>query len=889
MKKQIVFNVLVVFMIACATGQVRQAKEKQSKEKISLPTAAKPNYKNPSLPIENRVEDLISRMTLEEKVSQMVHNSPAIERLDIPVYNWWNECLHGVAFAGLATVFPQSIGLAASWDKDLVFQVANATSDEARAKHHDAVRRGERNSKGLTFWSPNINIFRDPRWGRGQETYGEDPYLTSRLGVAFVKGLQGDDPHYLKVVSTPKHFAVHSGPDPLRHRFDAIADERDLWDTYLPAFEACVREAKAFSVMGAYNRYNGVPCCANELLLEEILRKKWGFSGYVVSDCDAINNIYHDHHFVETPEEASAVAVKAGCDLNCGETYKTMVKAVKLGLISEDTINTSVKRLLEARFRLGMFDPPEMVPYSKIPFEVVDCLTHRKLALKAARESIVLLKNENNMLPLKKDLNCVAVIGPNADSVNVLLGNYCGTPSRAVTPLEGIIRKVSSQTKVLYAKGCDVSRICPLTTIPSSALKPPEDEKGLSGLKGEYFNNINLEGEPVTSRIDPEINFDWQEASPAPEVNAEQFSVRWSGKLIPPISGQYLIGLSTDDGVRLFIDGKNLIDDWRDHGVQTTSTTLTLEANHPYNIVVEFYDNTKFAVARLQWSTPVSNPFDEAISAVKQSDVAIVVLGLSLEIEDEGRDKKDIALPQPQEDLLNEIYNVGKPIILVLINGSPLAINWADEHLPAIVEAWYPGEEGGTAIADVLFGDYNPGGRLPVTFYKSLEQLPPFTDYNMASGRTYRYFKDEPLYPFGYGLSYTSFEYSDLALTPLQSKPEPTVSVSAKIKNTGKLSGDEVVQLYISHKSNSYIMPLHSLEGFERIHLNPDEEKTITITLTPRSFSLVTDKGKRIVEPGSYQITIGGGQPLPDSFDKHKKAQVLHTFFEVVEGTENID
>lgn len=686
-----------------------------------------PAYKDPSLPLAKRIDDLVSRMTLEEKVSQMMSGATAIKRLDIPEYNWWNECLHGVARAGIATVFPQAIGMGATWDPELIHSMAMATSDEARAKHHEAVRHNNRNIFfGLTFWSPNINIFRDPRWGRGQETYGEDPYLTARIGAAFVKGLQGDDPRYLKVVSTPKHFAVHSGPESERHTFDARISERDLRETYLPAFEACVKEGKAFSVMGAYNRLDGEACCASHKLLEQILRGEWGFQGYVVSDCGAIGDIFLHHKIVKSMEEATSLAVKRGCELDCGEEYRTLVKAVAMGLISEAQIDTAVKRLFEARFRLGMFDPPELVRYAQIPYSVNDSPEHRELALKTARESIVLLKNENYLLPLKKDLKSIAVIGPNADVVKVLLGNYEGTPSKAVTPLEGIRQKVSSSTKVLYAKGCELAG-------------PPTDTKS----------------------------------------------------------------------------------------------------------------------------------FDEAVRNAKVSDATIMILGISPDLEGEemtvsvpgfkGGDRLTLDLPQPQEKLLKAVQATGKPVVVVLLSGSALAVNWANEHVKAIVEAWYPGEEGGTAIADVLFGDYNPGGRLPVTFYKSVNQLPPFEDYNMA-GRTYRYFKGEPLYPFGHGLSYTTFKYNNLKLSGEKIKPQDSLQVSVEVQNAGNVAGDEVVELYVRHVKASVPVPIRSLAGFNRIHLEPKESKQVSFTLSPRQLSVIDDQGKRIVEPGDFQVEVGGKQ-----------------------------
>src|SRR6266850_1888862 len=544
-------------------------------------------YKDPSLPIKRRVDDLVSRMTLEEKVSQMMNAAPAIKRLDIPEYEWWNEGLHGVARAGYATVFPQAIGLAATWDTELMHQVADVISTEARAKHHEFLRHNQHaRYQGLTYWSPNINIFRDPRWGRGQETYGEDPYLTSRLGVAFVKGLQGDDPRYLKLVATPKHYAVHSGPEPERHAFDAKVFERDLRETYLPAFRATIVEAHAASVMCAYNRTNTEPCCANDRLMMDILRKEWGFNGYVVSDCGAISDIWKGHKFAKSEAAASAMAVKVGTDLACGREYASLIQAVKDGLISEAEIDVSLKRLMTARFRLGMFDPPEMVPYTRIPFSENDSPAHRALSRKAARESIVLLKNEHNALPLKKDLKTIAVIGPNADAPEVLLGNYSGRPSKSVTPLAGIRNAVSPGTKVLYALG---STLTGEAVIPVPASVLTVGGKGTPmGFRGEYFNNQELQGQPADVRTDEQVNFDWGRYKPAPHVGENNFSVRWTGKLIPAESGAYRLGVTADDGVRLYLDGQLLIDVWTSNPTKTVTKEVNLEAGRAYDVRMEY-------------------------------------------------------------------------------------------------------------------------------------------------------------------------------------------------------------------------------------------------------------------------------------------------------------
>ena len=831
---------------------------------------ANASYLNPSLPLDQRLNDLISRMTLEEKVSQMMNAAPAIPRLGITEYDWWNEGLHGVAFSGVATVFPQAIGLGATFDPPLINRVATVISDEARAKYHEAQRRGNRNRfYGLTFWSPNINIFRDPRWGRGQETYGEDPYLSARLGVEFVKGLQGEDPKYLKTVATPKHYAVHSGPEPERHRFNAAATERELRETYLPAFRATVIEGQAKSVMCAYNRTNGEPCCANTKLLGDILRGEWGFDGYVVSDCGAIDDIYQRHYFVKTAEEASAMAVRRGTDLECGDSYKSLVNAVKQGLISEAEIDRALKRLFEARFRLGMFDPPSIVPYARIPFSANDSEEHRQLALEAARKSIVMLKNENNALPLRKDLKSIAVIGPNANEIQVLLGNYNGQPSRATTPLEGIRRRVSPQTKVVHAAGTTLTEIS-VVPVPPSELRGPAGQRGLHA---EYFANKELEGAPALKRVDEVVNFDWGMSNPAPGVPADDFSVRWIGKLVPTMSGKYRFGAIADDGVRIYLDGKLIAEDWTQHAPRTVTAEVELQAGKSYDLKMEYFESKIGAVAKLVWQPPVAkagSPYADAMNIAKEADAVVLVLGLSPQLEGEemnvrepgflGGDRTDIQLPARQHGLLEAIAATGKPIVLVLMSGSALAVNWADLHVDAIVQAWYPGEEGGAAIADVLFGDYNPSGRLPVTFYKSVDQLPPFENYAME-GRTYRFFKGQPLYPFGHGLSYTKFKYSSINISSPRVKPTDKVTVSATVENAGDRAGDEVVQLYVTDLQASVRVPIRSLAGVERVHLKPGERRVISFTIEPRQLSVITDAGRVVVEPGDFKVSVGGKQP----------------------------
>lgn len=836
-----------------------------------------PPYLNPGLSVEERVDDLISRMTLEEKISQMRYDAPAIERLNIPSYNWWNECLHGVARAGIATVFPQAIALASTWDTDLIYQVATVISDEARAKYHHAVKNDNRGRYyGLTFWSPNINIFRDPRWGRGQETYGEDPYLTSQIGISFIKGLQGNDPNYFKVIATPKHFAVHSGPEPDRHHFNAVVNPRILWDTYLPAFEACITEGQAYSIMGAYNRTNGEPCCASPALLQNILRDTWYFRGYVVSDCWAIQDIHANHHYVKTPPEAAAVAVRSGCDLNCGNHYPYLTEAVRLGLITEETINTSVKRLFKARFKLGMFDPEEMVLYASIPYKIVNCRKHRELARQTASASVVLLKNQNNLLPLQKDLSSIAVIGPNADNIEVLEGNYHGTSSKYVTILQGIKNKVSEKTIVRYAKGCEIAKstLLPLRTIPSHCLTSDESME-IQGLKGEYFSNMSLKGKPAVIRNDSVLAFNWKQGNPAEKIPSDRFSVRWTGYLTVPETGPYNLGITGDDGYRFYLNNKKIIDLWNDQSPTTSIHKIHLKVDTFYPIRLEYYENGGDASLNLQWNSSRilrqiekedEKELTKAVQIATQSEVAVVIGGLSPQLEGEemqsdmqgfqGGDRTDITLPEPQIHLLKALSATDTPVILVLLSGSALAVNWADSHIPAILEVWYPGEEGGHGVADVIFGDYNPAARLPVTFYTSIEQLPSFEDYSMKN-HTYRYSKGEVLYPFGYGLSYTDFSYSNMICSSIEINPEEELIISVDITNTGKMNGDEVVQLYVSDLESSYPVPIKSLRDFKRIHIKSGNTKTVTFNLDKNDFSTVNNQGKKIVKLGKFEIMVG--------------------------------
>jgi beta-glucosidase len=863
-------SLLLVLAIIVLTGNTRIT------NLAATPTPAF-TFLNPDLPTDQRVDDLVARMTLEEKVGQMMNAAPAIPRLGVPEYNWWNECLHGVARAGLATVFPQAIGLGAAWDEDMQFRMSDAISDEARAKHHDFVRKGHRLIyQGLTFWSPNINIFRDPRWGRGQETYGEDPYLTGRLAVQFIKGLQGDDPKYFKTIATVKHFAVHSGPEPERHFFDAQADERDFRETYLPQFEMGIKEGKAYSVMCAYNRYHGEACCGSSRLLTTILRNEWKFKGYVVSDCGAIDDIYQRHKIVATPEEAGSLAVKAGCDLECATTYAHLVDAVRKNIITEKEIDVAVKRLFTARFRLGMFDPPEKVKYTKIPYSVVDSREHRQLALEAARKSIVLLKNQDNLLPLKKDLKTLAVIGPNADQWQMLLGNYNGLPSKAVTPLEGIREKTGNGTRILYAPGCELAEGLPnFERVPAAALSHGAEK----GLQADYYNNREFSGAILFSAVEAQLDDNWNEDAPRKDMNDDDFGVKYNGDITPDQTGLYQLGIITTCKVKLYLDDSlvaftsyHFRDEYNDPRLRK-SNSIRLEAGKKYKLRVEAGESYGDARVQLVWSRQGTNTREElrqeALAAARQADAVVLCMGLSARLEGEemdvnidgfkGGDRTNLDLPKVQEDLIREIAALGKPVVLVLLNGSALSINWEDQHIPAILEAWYPGQAAGQAIADVLFGDYNPAGRLPLTFYKDVKDLPAFGDYTMA-GRTYRYFKGEPLYPFGYGLSYTRFQYSNLQIAKT-ARSGDTVRVTVNVKNTGGREGDEVAQLYVSDKNAPVPVPIRSLRGFKRIHLRPGEEKTLHFAIAPDAFTVIDDKMQKVALPGQFDIAIGGGQP----------------------------
>lgn len=841
-------------------------------------------YQDPSLGIEQRVDDLVSRMTLEEKIGQMMNSAPAIPRLGVAEYDWWSEGLHGVARSGYATMFPQAIGMAATWDAKLVGEMGTTVSVEARAKYQQALRDGvHARYFGLTIWSPNINIFRDPRWGRGQETYGEDPFLTSTLGVAFVRGLQGDDPKYLRTVATPKHFAVHSGPEASRHRFDVEPSAMDLEDTYLPAFRATVTEGHAESVMCAYNAVNGLPACANTMLLEDTLRKAWGFAGYITSDCGAVDDFFHAtaHHTSPDAEHASATAVLAGTDTNCGDTYKSLGEAVREKLLPESAIDTALRRLFTARFRLGMFDPPSEVAYARIPYSAVDSAVHRALALKSAEESMVLLKNEGGILPLDGSRRTIAVVGPNAASLSALEGNYNAVASHPVLALDGL-EDGMKDAEIFYSQGSPYAEGAPL---PAPRTLFSTGAPGtVQGLSGDYFANSDFAGAPVLRRVDPQIDFDWNAASPAPGVPANNFSVRWSGEVKVPAPGDYSFQVTLahcypcGDHERFMVelDGKQVAsfatpEPAGDRSNLTPVFRMHLADTQPHSFRLDYAHSAQLfgAGITLNWTPPSRALREEAVAVARRSDVVVAIVGLSPELEGEemplqidgfsGGDRTEIKLPAVQQQLLEAVAATGKPLVVVLMNGSALAVNWAEQHAKAILEAWYPGEAGGEAIADTLTGRNNPAGRLPVTFYAGLEQLPDFSDYSMTA-RTYRYFRGQPLYPFGYGLSFTHFSYSNLHLSTSRLTAGEVLTVEADVKNDGPVAGEEVAQLYLT-PPRSEGSPLVELRGFERVSLKPGEAAHLQFRLDARQLSQVMADGRRSVAEGRYQVAVGGGQP----------------------------
>jgi beta-glucosidase len=825
-------------------------------------------FQNAHLPIQERVDDLISRMTLEEKVNQLFNAAPAVPRLGIPEYNWWNEGLHGVARAGKATVFPQAIGLAATFDEPLMFKVASTVSDEARAKHHDFVRNHARGIyMGLTIWTPNINIFRDPRWGRGQETYGEDPYLTGRMAVNFIKGLQGNDQKYFKTIATAKHYAVHSGPEFSRHIDNNVVNDRDLYETYLPAFKASVKEANVQSVMCAYNRFRDQPCCGSDVLLSNILRQEFGFSGYIVSDCGAITDFYKkgNHNIVDTPAQAFGWSLSAGTDLNCEESkpfVANIAEAVEKGYISEKDINVSLGRVLKARFQLGMFDPDMKHPYTQIPISVVGSKPHLDLSLQAAEKSLVLLKN-NGILPLKKGKK-VALIGPNANNFSILIGNYNGDPINPITPLKGLQERLGA-SNVLYTPGCPIvpGVFTDYELVRDEFLFHERNGKLEKGLKAAYYQDKDWKGSPAIERIDGKIDFSWPR-SPINKVVDESFAVRWTGVLVPKKSGSYLFG----GNVTVKINGNKF-----------SGQPLPMQKGKRYNleaelVVSEFWwsSNHQQQFASLTWVDASRDYKQEALDASKKADVIVFCGGISANLEGEEMpletegfahgDRTNIDLPKIQEDLLKDLQKTGKPIVYVNFSGSAIALNWQQENLPAIVQAFYPGETTGKALANLLYGDFSPAGRLPVTFYKSVTDLPPFLDYRME-GKTYRYFKGNVLYPFGYGLSYTKFEYKNLQMRS-SIATGASLKISVDVTNTGNFDGEEVVQLFQTNTSPAFPTAIRSLAGFKRVFIKKGETKNVEFELTPDQLAILNSSFKRVMVSGSFQISVGGGQPLPN-------------------------
>lgn len=840
-------------------------------------------YLNPALPTGQRVDDLVARMTLDEKVTQMINTSAAIPRLNVPAYDWWNEGLHGIARSGYASTFPQAIGMAATWNAPLLEEVGTVISTEARAKYNEAIRHNIHSIYfGLTVWSPNINIFRDPRWGRGQETYGEDPYLTGRLGVAFVEGLQGTNPHYVRAIATPKHFAVHSGPESTRHSANIDPSRHDLLDTYLPAFRATVTEAHADSIMCSYNAVDGVPACASKELLHDILRRDWGFEGYVTSDCGAVDDFFepNGHHTSPDKEAAAAAGIHAGTDTNCGTTYLALGAAVKRGLVSEAEIDTSLKRLFTARFRLGMFDPVASNPYNAIPYTEVDSAAHRALVLKVARESMVLVKNRAKTLPLSEAMRTIAVIGPNAASLAALEGNYNAVPRDPVFPVDAIAGQFP-QARVLYAQGAPyvdgVQLPAPRT------LFHPDGRSNVEGLKGEYFGSGGLQGKPLLTRIDPQIDFDWNSARPVPAADASAFAVRWSGTIQLPAAGSYSFSVhlancypcEDHEQYAVYLDGERIANFDQPavpaRGSATPGFTLSVGDTRRHDLRIEYTHHAPLfgGGLTLEWTPAPGLLQQAAVEAARKADVVLAFVGLSPELEGEemplkvqgfaGGDRTDIQLPAAQEQMLEAVAATGKPLVVVLLNGSALAVNWANEHADAILESWYPGQAGAQAIAETLAGVNNPAGRLPVTFYASLDQLPRFDDYAMAH-RTYRFFEGEPLYPFGYGLSYTSFAYSKVRVSTPTLAAGDSLTVEAEVENTGKVAGDEVAELYLVPPETP-VAARRELAGFERVHLAPGEHRKLRFTLDARTLSQVDEQGKRAVEPGTYRVFVGGSQP----------------------------
>ena len=842
----------------------------------SAQSSDKPAYLDTTLTPQARALDLVQRMTLEEKASQLINQARAIQHLNVPAYDWWSESLHGVATNG-TTEFPEPIGLAATFDPDAIHSMAVVIGTEGRIKHVQAVRAGHSNIfEGLDFWAPNINIFRDPRWGRGQETYGEDPFLTGRMAVAFVTGMQGDDPKYYRVISTPKHFAVHSGPEPERHRIDVTTSKHDEMDTYLPAFRAAVTEGHAGSVMCAYNRVNGQPACASDFLLVDQLRGKWGFQGYVVSDCDAVDDIFHTHHYTPGMPEAAALALEHGEDNECADffqkvtddhDYKPYIDAVHQGLLKESVIDTALVRLFTARIKLGMFDPPENVPYTRIDESLLDSAQHRALARKLAGESMVLLKNDGT-LPLKTTGTKLLVVGPLADQTAVLLGNYNGVPSHTVSILEGIRKEFAGAT-VSYLEGTQFLSNS-ADAVPANVLTTD----GKPGLKASYSDmaGVNMFSPAPPKVLATRVEHAIDPSQPVPdELKGKRAAIRWEATLTAPDTGDYNLGLRGNGFFRVTLDGKEVTTGFSfTGGAETHLGRVHFDKGHAYALEVSYAAPESGApTAKLIWSKVDLAPQPAALEAAKKADVVVAVVGITSRLEGEemqvtepgfkGGDRTSLDLPKPEEDLIEALAKAGKPLVIVLTNGSALSVNWASQNANAILESWYAGEEGGAAVAETLSGKNNPAGRLPVTFYTGVDQLPAFENYFMR-GRTYRYFSGKPLYPFGYGLSYTTFSYSNLTVPTGAVQAGSPLVAEATVTNTGKLAGDEVAELYLSFPDVKGA-PIRALRAFQRVHLDPGASTIVHFDLKPRDLSMVTETGEIVIPEGKFSVSIGGGQP----------------------------
>lgn len=844
-------------------------------------------FRNPSLSFEARVDDLVSRLTLEEKVAQMLNAAPAIERLGIPAYDWWSEVLHGVARTPYrVTVFPQAIGMAATFDSSSIKLMGQFSAEEGRAVFSKAIKDGDEGSRylGLTYWTPNINIFRDPRWGRGQETYGEDPFLTGTMGAAFVRGLQGEDPKYLHAAACAKHYAVHSGPEPLRHVFNVQPSRYDLWNTYLPAFQELVTKAGVAGVMCAYNAFDGQPCCGSDELMVDILRKQWRFDGYVTSDCGAIDDFFIRHKTHENAMSASADAVLHGTDVECGnEAYRTLVKAVKQNLLSEKHIDESVRRLFMIRFRLGLFDPPSLVPYAQTPETVLESEAHKALALKMAEQSIVLLKNENKTLPLKKNIKKIAVLGPNADNRMAVLGNYNGFPSEIVTPLKAIESKLGKDVDVVYEQAVNFTND---TMRHYSDLSKEFFDGGINGFYAEYFSNKELNGAPVLVRSEIDVVHNWKEGEVLSEhLVAMNFSARWRTNFLPKSSGPVTFEIRADDGYRFFVNGEKVIDAWDGNAGGVKTYELNADKAKVYDLVLEYYQSYGNASVQLKTGSYVRTDFAALANRLKDADAIVFVGGISPQLEGEemqvnypgfnGGDRTTIALPAVQTELMKALQKTGKPVVFVMMTGSAIAIPWEAKNVPAIINAWYGGQSAGTAIANVLFGDYNPAGRLPVTFYRSDADLPDFSDYSMQN-RTYRYFKGEALFPFGYGLSYSTFRYSNLRM-PARSQVSSSLEVTVDVQNTSTRDGEEVVQLYVSPEIKKERDAIRSLKGFQRVFFKAGETKTISFNLKPEDLSILNEDGLSRYFTGGVRISVGGRQPDAAALENKQVAEQVIT------------